>query len=168
MTIWTVFGPECAGSCFLTRQSYYGNLLSIDVATRMGTFQTDVSTVPKFQDETFSYLSAYWQAYHIWMVADESLGWQELIFASSDAVSDRIEGSDGQTLTRLKKANPEDLSNPELNILRNGWDHEHCELCNTHIDPGDQCYYGDARYWVCRQYYPKYVRSHDLSFVDEI
>jgi hypothetical protein len=159
------------GMCWLLlseKQSYYGEMSSFSSEAKTGLFRTHVKSPPIFEAVTFCYLSAYWQAYHVWMVTDTNLSWQELVFESFAAVSDRIEGSDGQKLTRLRKASPEDLRNPDLTIVQNGWDHEHCELCNSHIDPGDQCYYGDASYWVCRSCYQKYVQPHDLSFIDGI
>jgi hypothetical protein len=150
------------GVCWLLlpdKENYYGELFSFKLETKIGKFRTHVKSPPRFDGRTFYHLSAYWQAYHVWMVMDASLSWQKLIFQSFDAVSDRIEGSDGQRLTRLRKATPEDLRNPELDIVQRGWDHEHCELCNAHIDPGDCCYYGDASYWVCQRCYHKYVQA---------
>jgi hypothetical protein len=149
-------------------QSYYGELSSFDSENNTGKFRTHVEGSPVFEGRTFYYLSAYWQAYHVWMVADESRLWEELIFRASDAVSFTREGRDGKMLRGLRKAKPEDSQNPELQMVQNGWDHEHCELCNAHIDPGDSCYRDAEGAWVCQRCFRHYVQPHDLSFIDGI
>ena len=50
-------------------------------------------------------------------------------------------------------------------VVPNGWDHEHCELCNAHIDPGGTGYVDHSDHWVCAGCYTKYVAVHDLSFL---
>jgi hypothetical protein len=160
------------GRCWLLlpcKQSLIGNLASLDPKTNTAVYQTLEKVVPSVQGFKLPYLDGYWQAHHIWMVMDASYPWRESIFNAADAVFFTCEGSDGRTLRGLRRAKPEDVHNPELQIVQNGWDHEHCELCNQHINnPGDTCYCGETRYWVCRDCYQKYVRPHDLSFMDGI
>jgi len=159
------------GRCWLllpSRQSLIGDLSCLDSNARTALYQALGKAVPPLVGRRLPYLDGYWQAYHVWMVTEADRSWQELIFQPSDAVSFSCEGGDGRTLRGLRKAKPEDSTNPESQIVQNGWDHEHCELCNAHIDPGDRCYHDAEGAWVCQQCYQQYIRSHDLSFVDKL
>lgn len=159
------------GRCWLLlsdKQSLIGDLASLDSDAKTALYRTSEKTVPEVLGRNLPYLDGYWQAYHVWMVTDANQPWQELVFHSSDAVSFSCEGGDGRMLRGLRKAKPEDSQNPELQIVQNGWDHEHCELCNAHIDPGDCCYRDAEGAWVCQRCYRQYVQPHDLSFVDGI
>lgn len=159
------------GMCWLLlpgQESYYGRLSSFHPEAKTAEFQTHVEGNPTFEGKSFCYLSGYWQAYHIWMVADENHAWEQVTFRSSDAASDTVQDGGGKTLRRLRKATPQDFDNPGLKIVPGGWDHEHCELCWAHIGPGDACFRDGSDHWVCVQCYERYVKNHDLSFVDDL
>jgi hypothetical protein len=159
------------GRCWLLlpdKQSLIGDLASLNHKTNTAVYQTSEKVMSALSGSRLPYLDGYWQAYHIWMVMDAGHSWQEVIFRATDAVSFSCEGGDGSKLRGLRKAKPEDLRKAELQIVQNGWDHEHCELCNAHIDPGDTCHCGEASYWVCQGCYQKYVLPRDLSFLDEL
>jgi hypothetical protein len=158
------------GRCWLLlpdKRSLIGDLTFLDRNANTALYRTFEKTPADVAGCKFAHLDGYWQAYHVWMVTDPSYAWQELVFVPSDAVTISAEGGDGRRLRGLRKAKPEDLHDPELHIVQNGWDHEHCELCNTHIDPGDCCYCDATNHWVCRRCYHQYVQPHDLSFVEE-
>jgi hypothetical protein len=159
------------GRCWLLlpeQQGLISELTSLDPKTKAGNCRTWMKTVPALVGRGFPYLDAYWQAYHVWMVTDENQSWQEIIFQASDAVSDTLEGSDGQKLRHLRRVTAQDLDDRELTIVPNGWDHEHCEFCNSHIDPGDLCRRDNMDRWVCVRCYDRYVKTHDLSFIDDL
>ena len=61
-------------------QSYYGELSLFNSESSTGQFRTHVEGSTVFEGRTFYYLSAYWQAYQVWMVADESRLWEKLSF----------------------------------------------------------------------------------------
>jgi hypothetical protein len=159
------------GRCWLLlpgEKNFIGDLSSLDPNTKTALYRTFDKTVPNLVGRMLPYLDGYWQAYHVWMVTDPERLWEELTFSTSDAVSFTAEGGDGRKLNGIRKAKPEDLLNPEVQIVHNGWDHEHCELCNAHINPGDCCYRDSDGGWVCQTCYFQYVQTHDLSFVDGI
>ena len=54
----------------------------------------------------------------------------------------------------------------KVRLVPSGWDHEHCELCDTHIKVGDYGFVDSGEHWVCEGCYAKYVTTHDLSFLD--
>jgi hypothetical protein len=159
------------GRCWLLQaggKNFIGDLSSLEPNTQSALYRTFDKTVPALLGQRLAYLDGYWQAYHVRMVAESERSWEKLIFAASDAVSINTEGGDGRQLNGIRKANPVDLLNPDVQIVHNGWDHEHCELCNAHIDPGDCCHRDTDDRWVCQTCYNRYVQPHDLSFVDEI
>jgi len=103
------------GVCWLLlpdKENYYGELFSFKLETKIGKFRTHVKSPPRFDGRTFYHLSAYWQAYHVWMVMDASLSWQKLIFQSFDAVSDRIEAATGKDLRGSEKPHPRTCAIP--------------------------------------------------------
>jgi hypothetical protein len=144
--------------------------------------------LPEIVGKTLYYLSPAWQAFHIWMVLDEKWGWAHVRFQAVDAVAEAflakdvsiVDGREVKTWTKLKRADKrgfveryapaaeQTLSEAEPHVVPGGWDHEHCELCRRHINPGDFGYRDRDERWMCETCYNKYVMRRDLSFVDEL
>jgi len=147
------------------------------------------ANVPDLAGATLYYLSPCWQAFHVGMVLAPQWGWQRVRFEAIDAQAENYEsqdvsivnGREVKTWTKLERADKKghasrhypasdeaSVSESGAIIVPGGWDHEHCELCRTHINPG---YFGyrdlDDR-WMCEACYKKYVEPRDLSFVDEL
>jgi hypothetical protein len=136
--------------------------------------ETTFSTLEKerlqVEGMSLAILGAYHQAYHIWMVEDGPAAWTEALFAASDAVAERFVGTDGHAYRRLSKASnwspePSARGPGEKWIVPGGWDHEHCEICNTHIDPQDR-YFHHAEWnaFLCVSCYEKYVIPGSIEF----
>lgn len=68
------------------------------------------------------------------------------------------------------EAATDQASTPEskIRIVPSGWDHEHCELCKSHIDRGMFGYCDSQDRWMCENCYERYVVPRDLPFVDEL
>jgi hypothetical protein len=92
-----------------------------------------------------------------------------------------VDGREVQTWTKLQRADKHtsteryapaaeqaSLSGGAQQVIPGGWDHEHCQLCRGHIDHGDFGYRDQDELWMCESCYNKYVKSHDLSFIDEL
>ena len=159
-----------AGRCWLLlsgRAALIGDLESLDPRTMFATFNSadDISCVVAGQK--LPYLSAYWQAYHVWMILGDSQ-WKKTCFQMVDAVSESFTAEDGKKYRKLGKLKPGQSLSPQAQLLSGGWDHEHCELCNTHIDPGDLAYVNGDELWVCLSCFENYVRQKNLSFVSEL
>ena len=60
------------------------------------------------------------------------------------------------------------LEGPNAQLVAGGWDHEHCSLCNVHINTGDFGYCDPKKRWMCEKCYERYVMRRDLAFVDEL
>lgn len=114
------------------------------------------------------------------MVEDGPESWLEHIFSASDAVEDTFTAADGGAWRRLAKAptTPADHSSISFTssigehsaarIVPGGWDHEHCSLCNGHIDPGDRFFYSQEYCeFLCVACYERYVTGRDIGFVFE-
>ena len=159
-----------AGRCWLLlpeRSALIGDLENFDPQTSFATFNSadDVSHIVAGQK--LAYLSGYWQAYHVWMVLDD-LVWRKVCFQADDAISESFTAEDGKPYGKLSKLKPgQGLPNGAL-LVSGGWNHEHCELCNTHIDPGDLAYTNADGLWVCASCFQNYVSQKNLSFVTEL
>ena len=53
-------------------------------------------------------------------------------------------------------------------LISGGWGHEHCGLCNEHIDALMVGYCDSDEHWMCDKCHERYVARGDLSFVDEL
>ena len=149
----------------------------------------DAIDEPDIVGQSLAYLSPYWQGFHVWMVLDPNWGWEKRQFLGADAVAEDFESKDVSIIggrevkvwTKLTRADAQGrlsrhypseqpTSTPigETRLVPAGWDHEHCELCNSHIDVGMFGYRDPNERWMCVKCYERYVMRHDLSFVDEL
>lgn len=159
------------GPCWLLlpeRTALYGNLSSLDPQTSAALFDSTAVAIPAVQSASLPYLSTYWQAYHVWMILDDGLGWEKIGFHAVDAISESFTADDGRRYHKLSKMQSDKDVPAEAQVVISGWDHEHCELCNAHIDPGDYAYTNTDCLWVCVSCFKNYVRPKNLSFVDEL
>jgi hypothetical protein len=150
----------------------------------------EVKGVPNIAPgQGLAYLSSYWQGYHVGMVLDPNWGWERTQFRGTDAIAEDYEAKDVSIVggrevkvwTKLEPAGEAtgqsrhypapDQSLPVRSgtrLVPAGWGHEHCELCNEHIDAGMFGYRDLGECWVCEKCYQRYVTPHDLAFVDEL
>jgi hypothetical protein len=136
-----------------------------------------------------AYLSPYWQAFHVWMVLDPNWEWKKRLFLGTESVAQDYEAEevsivDGHEVKVWTKVEPvgegsgksrhypaADQTLPvNLNtrLVLGAWDHEHCELCNEHIDTGMLGYCDPEERWMCEGCHVRYVSQRDLAFVDEL
>lgn len=144
---------------------------------------------PRVVGLELAYLSPYWQAFNVWMVLDPTWGWRREQFKGTDAVAEDYESKDasivgGREVKVWTKLEPTGVSGGKsrhypatdqtlpvrsgTRLVPSGWGHEHCELCNEHIDAGMFGYCDPGERWMCQKCYERYVTRHDLAFVDEL
>jgi len=144
---------------------------------------------PKVLGMELAYLSPYWQAFNVWMVLDSGWGWERKQFLGADAVAEDyeaqdisiIEGREIRVWTKLEPAGESrgqsrhypatDQTLPVRSgnrLVPAAWGHEHCGLCNAHIDAGEFGYRDPDERWMCEQCYERYALRHDLVFLDEL
>ena len=146
------------------RPSIIGDLGRVPV--RAGEPVSFVSPDPEYcvelrPGESYPWIDGFWQAYHVSMILAGQ--WEPRTFVSSPARYFRLNGITGWQ----RDGEPLLDGAEDLGVREGGWDHEHCELCNTHIGgPGDPHGFVDREeHWLCAQCYERYARPRDLSFV---
>jgi hypothetical protein len=152
------------------------------------TVTIDEKELPDISGKPLRYLSPAWNPYQIWMVIDKEWGWERVQFRAVDAVAETfgakeismVDGREVTTWTRLRRADKQgnteryepdaQISGPRggPRIVAGGWDHEHCDLCHSHIDDGNFGYRDSDNTWLCEACHKKYVEQHNLPFVDDL
>jgi hypothetical protein len=121
------------------------------------------------------------------MVLDPEWGWQKKQFVGIDPIAEDFQSEDTSIIggrevkvwTKLSPVRGEDSrlypatdqsSTPAspARLVTLGWDHEHCELCNAHIDIGMYGFCDPEDRWMCENCYARYVLRRDLAFVNEL
>ena len=139
-----------------------GKCDAYDPVTKNSTFKPedgqDVSYLKT--GETYSYLDSYWGE-RAALVLDESLEWSRVEFVPQDAVEWRNEHG----LRHWAKVGGSSTGE----LLKGGWDHEHCEICWETISQHDQKhgYVNQHDQWVCEQCYSKKVGPKRISFIND-
>lgn len=167
----------------------FGELRFLQIAERTAMFHTTEESMPEVLGRELTYLKEPWKPHHIWMV-DPRWTWKRTLYQAKDVISRTIRDNkvsivDGQEVwdwieikrlaekagdsryypvfpdgrTTLPPAGPD-------GVIKGGWDHEHCELCEAHVDAGKYGYVDPGEHWVCEACYGKYVVNHDLSFMN--
>lgn len=103
-----------------------------------------------------------WNARDVTKILDHSHRWDQVTFEPTDAVA-----SFKGTWHVLRKR---DAGEDAENIVKAGWDHEHCELCGRRIGVGGETagFVDDDEYWLCERCYVKYAKPHDLAFLIDL
>jgi hypothetical protein len=177
---WLLFGEQ---------QCLCPMLKSFDKQTRTAILTCDEKEEPKIHGLELAYLSPRWQAFHVWMVLDPDWGWERRQFQGTDAVAEDYEAKDisiveGREVRVWTKLEPTGTSRGQsrcypaadqalpvhsgTRLVPGAWGHEHCELCNEHIDAGMFGLCDPDERWVCEKCYERYVVRHDLAFVNEL
>lgn len=166
-----------------------GTLTFVEGSADPVRFRISEKSMPDVVGSSLPYLDYRWEPHHVWMVAEPKWIWNRTFFKSIDAISRRVQSEDITILAKqevrewleIKKAGQaSSLSRyypvlpdhgttlppaGEDGIIKDGWDHEHCELCTAHIEAETYGYLDLGGHWICEECYEKYVVNHDLSFV---
>ena len=162
-------------------------LKSFNKETRTAILDCDEEEEPRGVGWELAYLSPDWRAFHVWMVRDPNWRWERKPFQGIDAVAEDYEAKDvsivqgrevkvwtklettGRSRGQSRHYPAADQTLPVstgTRLIPGAWDHEHCELCNEHIDAGMFGYCDLGEHWMCENCYERYVTRHDLAFVD--
>jgi hypothetical protein len=162
-------------------------LKSFDKETNAAILTCDEKDEPAVAGHSLACLNRYWRPHNVWMVLDTSWGWKKKQFPGIDAIAEDFEAKDtsivdGREVRVWTKLEPvrdsggrsrqypasDQNSAPGSGsrLVPLGWDHEHCELCSSHIDAGNFGYCDPDENWLCENCYERYVMLRDLSFVD--
>jgi len=161
----------------------------LEAGTGAAVYQTSEEPMPEVVGLALAYLGPQWAPYHVWMVTEPQWRWDRRLFHALDATARKIEGNgvsivEGQEVREwieVKKIGQEShLSRyypvfpdgrttlPPIGpdgVIRGGWGHVHCEICDAHIVAESYGYLDPGEHWICEACYGRYVVSHDLSFI---
>jgi hypothetical protein len=98
------------------------------------------------------------------MILDDGAGWKKVVFHAVDAVRVSSTAGNGREIHGIRRMRHGEELPSEEQVVTNGWDHEHCELCRTHIDPGDYAYTKTDNVWVCLTCFEN---PQNVSLVDD-
>ncbi len=182
-------GPRWFWLLFGERGCLCPSLKSFDKEANTAILTCKRREEPRVVGLALTYLSSYWQAFHVWMVSDPAWGWERKQFRGTDAVAEDYEAKDvsiveGREVRVWTKLEPTGANRGQsrhypatdqtlpvrsgTRLVSEGWGHEHCELCHDHIDAGMFGYCDPGNRWMCEKCYERYVTHHDLAFVDEL
>lgn len=80
---------------------------------------------------------------------DKSGKWTKVLFHSTDAVEVTDTAGDGKPIRGIRKLKAGEELPLGAVVVKDGWDHEHCEVCWTHVNPGDYAYRNERDDWRC-------------------
>jgi hypothetical protein len=100
-------------------------------------------------------LDGYW-GQRAEIVLDRSCRWSRHRFQPADAIRH------GAWVVEATDAPADDEE-----LVKDGWDHEHCAICWETIGPGGQPdgYVAESRLWLCTHCYESFVERRSLDFI---
>jgi len=143
---------------------------------------------PEVLGQSLAFVPAQWSPRQVWMVVVPTWPWKRSLFQATDAIGEivkdksvslgeneeieewvriREKGSDADRW-RFYPVFPSEKHSLQIEAdgtIKGGWDHVHCDLCNTHIDSGCYGYLEPNQNWACESCYDRYIANHDLSFM---
>jgi len=140
-----------------------GDLIECDASTRNAVFvaprwvRGDLIKV----GSVVPWLPTRWQFFHVNMILMSR--WERRAFVASDAQHFRQGAVHGWT----KVGTPLSGDQVPTRIETDGWDHEECRICDTHIGLGGlaEGYVNQDDQWLCQTCYQRYGRTRDLEFI---
>jgi hypothetical protein len=107
------------------------------------------------------WLDPYWREYHVTMILEGQ--WKRIDFIAEDAIHFEKGGKRGWA--PLGATIPDGFV--QTHIEKGGWDHEHCEICNSHIgSEGSAVGYKDENNrWLCPECHDKWAAPRSLGFL---
>ncbi|MCB9720063.1 MAG: hypothetical protein H6756_04245 [Candidatus Omnitrophica bacterium] len=114
----------------------------------------------------FTCTNSYWNWNFIEYLADTTNAWIKIDFKASDAQEFMQNGVRGWCQVGGKLREGQVATGK---IIKDGWDHENCDLCEERIDKNNPVGYRDPKdwFWLCAECYDKYGRTGDLSFIPD-
>jgi hypothetical protein len=80
---------------------------------------------------------------------DKTQKWTKVVFNATDAVEVTETAGDGKPIRGIRKLKSGEQLPSGAVVIKNGWDHEHCEICSTHVNPGDYAFRNESDLWLC-------------------
>jgi hypothetical protein len=142
----------------------WGRFRDVDAAARTCSFSPEhLAELSMLRPtESYPFMDGYWGE-RAELVLDESRSWQRAVFEASDMVL--FPGPGGTSMGA--RSSPDEPAGGK--VTPGGWDHEHCEICNTKIGCGGEPegFFSPPDAWVCQECYNSFVVPRSLAFAHE-
>lgn len=98
----------------------------------------------------YTYFDGYWGE-RVEIVLNEARHWERILFQPSDA----------------ERIHYDENHNEIIEIVKDGWDHEHCAIDsqNISLEVNSYSYQDQFGIWVCNDCYEKYILQKSLDFI---
>lgn len=116
---------------------------------------------------SYPYVDYYWDAKQVSFALEPASAWRRICFNAEDAVRYRDPAVPGWWASHVA-TRPPSKGAADVHVVKNGWDHEHCNLCRSRIGKGGgrYGYFSNAdNDWLCVRCYTKFISAHDLRFL---
>ncbi len=116
----------------------------------------DVDESPLISGNFYPFYSL-WTPNQLELAQDDGRHWVRMTFENQNMIAFKLEG--GGTIGR-KLVEGEEIKGG--NVIRGGWEHEHCELCFVTISAAKGFQHDgfkDGSEWLCQACYEKYILS---------
>lgn len=157
---WLINNDECP----------IGDLFNFKENEKIGAFTIfgEDGDIEKIQtSKTYACLSISWNWNLYRAILDPTTVWHKDTFKPSDAQVFYLPNGVRGWCKFGQAINHKDAKIGE--VIKDGWDHEECEICYSHIGRGGNSeYYKYDWHWLCIDCFNKYASKHDLSFTDGI
>jgi len=161
------------GDCWLRMPDgfpFYATVTELEAGTGLATLESNDELRPQLViGATAPWFDRYWGSNEVNIILDSGHNWIKTVFEATDAYersapdgalgSQRI-APDGRT---WRPAIGAPLAGERL--VKDAWNHEHCLICFTHIEPGDMAFVDAAGYWLCVDCHRRYAVPCDLGFM---
>lgn len=117
--------------------------------------------------ESYPYVDYNWSPKKVAFALESARAWKRTIFKVEDSVRYRDPKVPGWWASHVATRHVSEGAT-EVQIVKNGWDHEHCHFCTSRIGRlgARYGYYSKAENdWLCISCYKKFVARHDLRFL---
>ena len=100
-------------------------------------------------NETYPFFEGYW-GQRAALVFDNSLQWEKTNFKPRDAIKHKDDGS--------------------KELIKDGWDHEHCDICWVTIDLHKNTVYmkSNLYFLVCLECFENYILKKSIDFITDV
>ncbi len=105
--------------------------------------------------DEYPLITAYWNAYIYEAVLDPHRQWNRRLFKPISAFETGTQSGDIERSTPTRPGKRRiypgrQAASDTVRIVDGGWDHEHCAICNGHIDEAHPlAYVDDSDIWLC-------------------
>lgn len=144
-------------------ETLVGSLHTIDTQRRTAEFDVFNDDPPGVATGVvYPWIYGYWLGRIVTTVVDSSHAWAPLHFEASDA-----EGfAQGRSTGRIRLGGKLRDGAVSMGVIPKGWNHEHCEICDTHIDSEfPDCYADNEDNWLCAACFHRWAEPHDVGFL---